>query len=64
MKMKHMILMIIAHDALNGVEIYRGHSMKEANKTIDEYCERMGLLYDDGSIRIDDGSIRIEVIYK
>lgn len=57
MKMKHTILTIIAHDTLNGVEIYRGHSTKEANKAIDEYCELMGLLY-------DDGSIRTEVIYK
>lgn len=52
--MKHTILTIIAHDTLNGVEIYRGHATKEANKAIDEYCELMGLLYDDGSIRIEE----------
>lgn len=55
--MKHTILAIIAHDTFNGVEIYRGCDRKEANKAIDEYCELMGLPY-------DDGSIRIEVFYK
>lgn len=55
MKMKHTILTIIAHDILNGVEIYRGHAMNEANKAVDSYCDFMGLP--------DDEPIHIEVIY-
>lgn len=53
--MKQRILNILAYDALNRVEIYRGQDNAEADRAVDRYCDFMGL--------VDESSIRIEVIY-